>query len=76
MVAVHNFGRGFLILQVGRFSDARASILRTQRCRDARGEFRSGCDVSLSDGVIEYAKTHEEIKDAFLAFRRDADHDV
>ena len=30
-------------------------------------------DVSLPDGVIEYAKTHEEIKGAFLTFQKDAD---
>merc|ERR1712056_100160 len=30
-------------------------------------------NVSLSDGVIEYAKTHEEIKGAFLTFQKDAD---
>merc|ERR1712159_887094 len=30
-------------------------------------------DVSLSDGVIEYAKTHEEMKGAFLTFQKDAD---
>merc|ERR1719245_2822162 len=30
-------------------------------------------DVSLSDGVVEYAKTHEEIKGAFLTFQKDAD---
>ena len=30
-------------------------------------------DVSLSDGVIEYAKTHEEVKGAFLTFPKDAD---
>merc|ERR1712176_158193 len=30
-------------------------------------------DVSLSDGVIEYAKTHEELKGAFLTFQKDAD---
>merc|ERR550537_178289 len=29
--------------------------------------------ISLSDGVIEYAKTHEEIKGAFLTFQKDAD---
>merc|ERR1711933_124625 len=29
--------------------------------------------VSLSDGVIEYAKTHEELKGAFLTFQKDAD---
>merc|ERR1712060_854952 len=28
---------------------------------------------SLSDGVIEYAKTHEELKGAFLTFQKDAD---
>jgi len=27
----------------------------------------------LSDGIIEYAKTHEEIKGAFLTFQKDAD---
>merc|ERR1712178_595371 len=30
-------------------------------------------DASLSDGVVEYAKTHEEIKGAFLTFQKDAD---
>merc|ERR1711877_79815 len=30
-------------------------------------------DVSLSDGVVEYTKTHEEIKGAFLTFQKDAD---
>ena len=30
-------------------------------------------DVSLSDGVVEYANTHEEIKGAFLTFQKDAD---
>jgi hypothetical protein len=30
-------------------------------------------DVSLSDGLIEFAKTHEELKGAFLTFQKDAD---
>jgi hypothetical protein len=30
-------------------------------------------NVSLSNGVIVYAKTHEEIKGAFLTFQKDAD---
>merc|ERR1712232_1427548 len=30
-------------------------------------------EVSLSDGVVEYAKTHEELKGAFLTFQKDAD---
>ena len=30
-------------------------------------------NISLSDGVIEFAKTHEEIKGAFLTFQKDAD---
>merc|ERR1719215_1598254 len=30
-------------------------------------------DVSLSEGIIEYAKTHEELKGAFLTFQKDAD---
>merc|ERR1712178_580024 len=30
-------------------------------------------DVSLSDGVIEFAKTHEEMGGAFLTFQKDAD---
>merc|ERR1712118_581689 len=30
-------------------------------------------NVILSDGVIEYAKTHEELKGAFLTFQKDAD---
>jgi len=28
-------------------------------------------DISLSDGIIEYAKTHEELKGAFLTFQKD-----
>ncbi len=35
-----------------------------------RGEYG---DVSLSDGIVEYAKTHEELKGAFLTFQKDAD---
>ncbi|CAE8671661.1 unnamed protein product [Polarella glacialis] len=34
---------------------------------------RKFCDVSLSDGIIEFAKTHEELKGAFLTFQKDAD---
>merc|ERR1711972_684551 len=30
-------------------------------------------DVTLSDGIIEYAKTHEAIKGAFLTFQKDSD---
>jgi hypothetical protein len=30
-------------------------------------------NVSLSHGVIDYAKTHEEINGAFLTFQKDAD---
>merc|ERR1712130_474854 len=30
-------------------------------------------DISMGDGVVEYAKTHEEIKGAFLTFQKDAD---
>ncbi|CAE8708011.1 unnamed protein product [Polarella glacialis] len=30
-------------------------------------------DVSLSDGIIEFAKTHQELKGAFLTFQKDAD---
>jgi len=37
------------------------------------GESFVRSDVSLSDGVIEYAKTHEEIKGAFLTFQEDSD---
>jgi len=42
---------------------------------EAWKEWKSGKfgDVSLSDGIIEYAKTHEEIKGAFLTFQKDAD---
>jgi len=37
--------------------------------------WKVGCygEISLSDGIIEYAKTHEEIKGAFLTFQKDAD---
>ena len=30
-------------------------------------------DVNLSDGVIEFAKIHEELKGAFLTFQKDAE---
>merc|ERR1711920_892139 len=30
-------------------------------------------NISLSDGIIEYAKTHEEMKGAFLTFQKDSD---
>ncbi|CAJ1344761.1 unnamed protein product, partial [Effrenium voratum] len=42
---------------------------------DAWKAWKSGQygNISLSDGVIEFAKTHEEIKGAFLTFQKDAD---
>merc|ERR1711879_1075099 len=42
---------------------------------DAWKQWKAGTygEVSLSDGVIEYAKTHEELKGAFLTFQKDAD---
>merc|ERR1712118_443937 len=42
---------------------------------DAWKQWKAGTygEVSLSDGVIEYAKTHEEMKGAFLTFQKDAD---
>merc|ERR1712139_233873 len=42
---------------------------------DSWKQWKSGAygEVSLSDGVIEYAKTHEEMKGAFLTFQKDAD---
>ena len=30
-------------------------------------------NVSLTDGIIEYAQTHEDLKDAFITFQEDAD---
>ncbi|CAE8643806.1 unnamed protein product [Polarella glacialis] len=40
----------------------------------ARGKYAGKFgDVSLSDGIIEFAKTHEELKGAFLTFQKDAD---
>merc|ERR1712078_862865 len=42
---------------------------------DAWKQWKAGTygDISLSDGVVEYAKTHEELKGAFLTFQKDAD---
>merc|ERR1712232_599924 len=42
---------------------------------DAWKQWKAGIygNVSLSDGVVEYAKTHEELKGAFLTFQKDAD---
>ena len=30
-------------------------------------------NISLSDGIIEFAKTHKELKKAFFVFKKDAD---
>ena len=45
------------------------------RAREAWKHWKAGLfgDCSLSDGVIEYAKTHEEMKGAFLTFQKDSD---
>merc|ERR1712159_393547 len=51
----------------GAISCAQAEVAWYEWKRGTYGE------VSLSDGVIEYAKTHEEIKGAFLTFQKDAD---
>mmetsp|Transcript_78150 Transcript_78150/g.171342 ORF Transcript_78150/g.171342 Transcript_78150/m.171342 type:complete len:962 (-) Transcript_78150:323-3208(-) len=47
-------------------------------CRQAEEAWENWKDgkygnVPLSEGVIEYAKTHEELKGAFLTFQNDAD---
>ena len=36
----------------------------------AAGQFGN---VSLSDGAIEYAKTHYDLQEAFMIFQEDAD---
>ena len=46
-----------------------------RQAEEAWTAWRSGQygSISLSDGVIEFAKTHDEMKRLFLTFRRDAD---
>ncbi|CAE7805389.1 rbcG, partial [Symbiodinium necroappetens] len=46
-----------------------------RQAEEAWNAWRSGQygSISLSDGVIEFAKTHDEMKRLFLTFRRDAD---
>ncbi|CAE7366165.1 rbcG, partial [Symbiodinium sp. KB8] len=46
-----------------------------RQAEEAWTAWRSGQygSISLSDGVIEFAKTHDEMKCLFLTFRRDAD---
>jgi hypothetical protein len=42
-------------------------------CLGCSGRLANSATCPLSDGVIEYAKKHEEMKGAFLTFQKDAD---
>ncbi|CAE7219523.1 rbcG [Symbiodinium sp. CCMP2592] len=52
-----------------------SGAIACRQVEEAWKAWRSGQygNVSLSDGVVEFAKTHEEIKGAFLTFPKDAD---
>merc|ERR1711979_187476 len=57
-----------------RMAPSRALHLAARaRRRGSCGRRAPMANISLSDGIIEYAKTHEEIKGAFLTFQKDAD---
>ena len=65
-------------LQGGSFGHKDGPKIGAISCRqgeEAWKQWKAGQfgNISLSDGVIEYAKTHEEIKGAFLTFQKDAD---
>ena len=75
-----NLGHSNVILTaVGGFfghKDGPASgAIACRQVEEAWKAWRSGQygNVSLSDGVVEFAKTHEEIKGAFLTFPKEAD---
>ncbi|CAE7240504.1 rbcG, partial [Symbiodinium sp. CCMP2456] len=75
-----NLGHSNVILTAAGsfFSHKDGSASGAIACRqveEAWKAWRSGQygSVSLSDGVVEFAKTHEEIKGAFLTFPKDAD---
>ncbi|CAE8617611.1 unnamed protein product, partial [Polarella glacialis] len=55
--------------------DPNEMIARGKYGEESWKEWKAGKfgDVSLSDGIIEFAKTHEELKGAFLTFQKDAD---
>ena len=75
-----NLGHSNVILTAGggAFGHKDGPKIGAISCRqgeDAWKQWKAGQfgNISLSDGVIEYAKTHEEIKGAFLTLQKDAD---
>ena len=65
-------------LQPKPFSEKEEVQLKAMVSEESTGapgssEEDSSDDFSLSNGVIEYAKTHEEIKGAFLTLQKDAE---
>ena len=75
-----NLGHSNVILTAGGGSfghkdGPKPGAISCRQGEEAWKAWRSGQygNISLSDGVIEFAKTHEEIKGAFLTFQKDAD---
>merc|ERR1719386_41631 len=75
-----NLGHSNVILTAGGGSfghkdGPKQGAISCAQAEEAWLTWKSGAygDVSLSDGIIEYAKSHEELKGAFLTFQKDAD---
>ena len=75
-----NLGRSNAILTAGGGTFGRKDGPKQSATSCRQGEeswkvWKAGAygDVSLSDGVIEYARTYEEIKGAFFTIQKDAD---
>merc|ERR1739848_504360 len=77
---LQNLGHSNVILTAGGGSfghkdGPKQGAISCAQGEDSWKQWKSGAygEVSLSDGVIEYAKTHEELKGAFLTFQKDSD---
>ena len=75
-----NLGRSNVILTAGGGSfghkdGAKPGAISCRQGEEAWKAWKAGqySNISLSDALIEFAKTHDEIKGAFLTFQKDAD---
>jgi len=75
-----NLGHSNVILAAGggafgHKDGPKQGAISLRQCEESWRLWKAGNygDVSLSDGIVEHAKTHEELKAAFLTFQKDAD---